>query len=50
MILQKEYLDNKENREYLLSFLNEHMKPSYLAPFVVGVIWCLWHYYYLILF
>lgn len=33
-------------RGYLLPFLNEHMKLSYLAPFVVGVIWCLWHYHF----
>ena len=33
-------------REYLLPFLNEHMKLSYLAPLVVGVIWCLWHYHF----
>lgn len=33
-------------RGYLLSFLKEHMKRSYLVPFIVGVIWCLWHYHF----
>lgn len=33
-------------RGWLSPFLNKQMKKTYLVPFVVGSIWCLWHYHY----
>lgn len=33
-------------RGYLQPFLHKQMKHTYLVPFVVGTIWCLWHYHY----
>lgn len=33
-------------RGYLHPFFCKHMKRKYLAPFIVGIIWCLWHYHY----
>lgn len=33
-------------RGYLQTFLCKQMKKPYLAPFIVGSIWCLWHYHY----
>lgn len=33
-------------RGYLFPFLKEQMKQPDLAPFIVGAIWCFWHYHY----
>lgn len=33
-------------RGYLQPLLSKHIKRSYLAPFIVGIIWGLWHYHY----
>lgn len=33
-------------RGYLQPLLDKQMKQSHLVPFVVGIIWCIWHYHY----
>lgn len=33
-------------RGWLYPFLCKQMRKTYLVPFVVGSIWCLWHYHY----
>ncbi len=33
-------------RGYLHQFLGKRLKRLCLRPFIIGVIWCLWHYHY----
>lgn len=33
-------------RGYLQPFLKSRLKRVWLAPFMVGVVWCFWHYHY----
>lgn len=35
-------------RGYLQPLLDKHIKGSFLVPFVLGIIWGLWHYHYYI--
>lgn len=36
-------------RGYLQPFLKSRLKPIWFVPFVVGVIWCFWHYHYFLI-
>lgn len=36
-------------RGYLLPLLKIRLKKVWLAPFVVGIVWCFWHYHYFLM-